>query len=198
MITKGQCAMVHHIVVDSGASAMFNAHMRGPGGPTPRFDRSVYLIGWLLAVLAYQKSHIRLIHRVLLREVPLQWQVRWGVRWQHADADGTLHWRTITEADLQHASKRLRRVYNYTANHVPDRDEPGDQAHVRQRNQQALNSLIDALLAATLPARPTGAADYAMDSTGLWATERSRRPLPRPEQIDHDETSAGKDDDDRH
>lgn len=196
MITEEQCAMVHQIVVDSGAAQMFNEHMRGPGGPKPRFDRAVYLIGWLLAVNAHQKSHIRLIHRVLIRETPLEWQKRWGVRWQETGPDGTVTWNALSEADLQNVSKRFRQVYNYTTNHVPDRKIKGDMAHVRERNYMALTALMDTLVRATLPARPPGSRDYALDATGIWATERRRQPLPTVEEIERnrDEQDGASDD----
>ena len=197
MITEEQCAMVQHVVVDSGAAEMFNQHMRGPGGPKPRFDRSVYLIGWLLAVFEHKKSHIRLIHKVLTRETPFEWQIRWGVRWQESGPDGTPIWNCLSEADLQNVSKRFRTVYNFTTNHIPDVERPGDMAHVRARNYTALTALMDTLVGATLPMRPAGATDYALDSTGLWATERSRRPLPSVAELtetdDENEETAGDD-----
>lgn len=181
MITHEMCEMVHHIVVESGAAAAFNKHMRGSGGPRPSFDRSVYLTGWLLTVITKRRSHVREIWKTIVREVPLDWQQKWGVRWERTLADGTTEWACLTEADLQNVSKRFREVYNYTDNHIPDVAQPGDREDARQRNYRALNELMDTLIGATLPPRPKGAGDYAMDSTGLWATERSRRAVPRQE-----------------
>lgn len=184
MITNRQCAMVHHIIVDSGTAEIFDKHLRGPGGPKPKFPRSLYLIGWLLAVLTYQKSHIRLIHRILTKEVPMEWQEKWGVRWKVESGDGSSEWRIVTEESLQEISKRVRALYNYTTNFIPDEPKKGIfRGDIRSANEAALNILVDSLIRGTLPMRPAGSADYAMDSTGLWATERSRRALPAPEDL---------------
>jgi hypothetical protein len=157
VITEEQCVMVHHIVVDSGAAAMFDNHMRGPGGPRPSFPRSLLLIGWLLSVLTYRRSHLRTIHRILLEEVPIQWQEKWGVRWDEVAPSGTRHQCHINEGNLQEISKRVRARYNYSTNFITDEPAKGIfRGDIRQANEAALNELIDCLVRATLPPRPTG------------------------------------------
>lgn len=156
MITDERCAMVDHIIVASGAAETFDQHLRGPGGPKPKFPRSLYLIGWLLAVLTYQKSHIRLIHRILTKEVPMEWQHKWGIRWTVESDNGSSEWRILTEESLQEISKRVRALYNYTTNFIEDEPARGIfRGDIRLANEAALNTLVDALIRGTLPAPRT-------------------------------------------
>ena len=197
MITPIDCETVDYIIygypkdgdeVDS-VGAKFVAHLRGSkAGRSAGFDYSVFLVGMLLAVMTYGRAHTRLIHRVLSQEVPRDWQERWGIRQKRQKNGKTIEW-VISEDDLQNVAARITKQFDYG----PDRFTAetwtgrGGLEEERERRRQALNDLIDTLLMRTCPPRPGGAANYAIDGSGIWANERAPRSLPKKEIVERDE-----------
>ena len=181
MIEEWHCRAVNLIVFESGAAAVFNEHLRGTkSGAAPTWERAVFLVGMLLGAWEDSRTHITTIHKVLTREVPLDWQYRWGVRQKRYDSHGRRagDW-IVTESDLQNVSRRISKVYNHTTAWIPDPiDQPGKHADQREQARANLYELVDTMLESTLIERPEGSSDYAIDSTGIWVPERYRKPLP--------------------
>jgi len=177
MITNRECRTADYLIYESGAAQAFAAALRtSPRGRTAGFDPAVFLVGLLLTADRYARTHVRLIHRVLTEEVPLTWQRRWGVRQERTTPDGGRTEWVLSEWDLQNVSTAIRKRLNYSEVFLPDQDEPGDRAEERAARETRLLSATSAVIQATLPVRPDGANDYAMDATGIWAADRSRSP----------------------
>jgi hypothetical protein len=200
VITPTDCEAVDYIVYgvpdggspDDSVAAKFAAHLRGSAAGRPAtFDRSVFLVGMLLAVMTYGRSHTRLIHQVLTQEVPRDWQEKWGIRQQRTRNGKASMW-VLSEDDLQNVAKRITDRFDYGPNRLTEDTWTGrcDVEEERQRRRAALNDLIDSLLMRTCPPRPRDAANYAIDGSGIWANERAPRALPKKEIVEQDEDLA--------
>ena len=188
MINERDCAAAQYLFFDSGAADEFRAMLR----PTNRgrrcgFDPTIFLVGTYLSAQKYGRTHISTAHQVLTEDVPLEWQHRWGIRQERTDDDGQPFGWVISVDDLENVSSAIRQRINYSANYLPDQTEAGDRQALRQSRQTRLEDFTDLLLAASGIPRPDGAEDYAMDSTGIWASERYRRGAPEtPDELDAD------------
>lgn len=185
MILPRDLATAEHVIYTSGAADQFRAALTSAkGGRRPTFDQALFLLGMYLSVEAHGKSHVRRIHDVLTTEVPLEWQLKWGIRRVLDPAHPNEVW-VIAEADLQNVSRSLKRALNHTPAFLPAR-LVGDHPE-RARRKAGLEAIMDTITDATLIARPAGGLDYAIDDTGLWASERARRKILDTEVEEGDE-----------
>jgi hypothetical protein len=197
MITPTDCEAVDYIVygipdactAENSVAAQFGTHLRGStAGRAATFDRAVFLVGMLLAVMTYGRSHTRLIHQILTQEVPRDWQEKWGIRQQRTRNGQSVTW-VLSEDDLQNVAKRITDRFDNGPKRLTEETWTGrgDVEYERQRRRKALNDLIDSLLIRTCPPRPRGAANYAIDGSGIWANERAPKALPKKEIVEQDE-----------
>lgn len=191
MITDRDCEAVHHLVHHCSAGDRFKEALRGSRrGRKREWDASLWLIGLLLTVHTYQRSHTRKMHQVLTQDVPLDWQYRWGIRKSRPPRRGQPQpdW-VLSEDDLQNVTRLITKRLDYSRRRFTAWLK-GDLEEERQRRYRVLNSVVDALLKATLPDRPEGARMYALDGTGLWASERSGGSLPKEDIVEGNEEDA--------
>lgn len=193
MITPADIDAAEYVVYGSGAADLFRVHMRGPSGKgSPgQFDRALFLLGMLLSAMGHGKTHLASIHRVLTKEIPLTKQLDLGIRKVKQGQGGQpdTPW-CLTVADLQNLSRRFAEVYAFTEIRCPDVAALGDKSAERARRRAALYELVDTLIDATHVPRPACSADYAIDGSGIWASERYRKNLPTAPVIEGDEDSA--------
>ena len=182
MITTKHIATAQHVIVDSGAAEQFR-QLLTPKGPGRRFafHPGVFLIGMFLSAHIHAQTHIRLIHKVLTEDLNLDQQYIWGVR--KAAVDGKPGW-VLSEANLQNVSRAIKRVLSYGEFMPEDMQDDEDEKARRKAN---LEQLIDTIITATLIPRPAGAANYAIDDSGIWASERARKKIESAPVTEGDE-----------
>lgn len=186
MITPADIRIAQHVIYDSGAADKFTTALNSdPRGRKPTFDQSLFLLGMFLSARQHRKTHVRLIHKVLTEELPIDQQVTWGIRKHTPNGDTWI----LSEADLQNVSRALKRALNYGA-FLPAtfRGNDGEIA----RRKALLEELTDTLIDATLIPRPADAHDYAIDESGIWASERSKRRVSNEDEtiIEGDEETT--------
>jgi len=175
MIPHLNCRAVQHVVFDSGAADMFETALRpSKRGRPAGFRYGLFLAGMLLAGMKYSQTHLSRMHTVLTEEVPLLWQYKWGIRTQRTNDDGSITTWVLGIHDLENVSTALRNRLNYAPQFLPDLDGPGHAQQERDRRKGLLQEIVDKMIGATLIDRPAGSRDYAMDATGIWASERAR------------------------
>lgn len=180
MITPDDLRAAQYVIYTSGAAQRFRDALTSPrGGRKPAFNQELFLLGMFLSVLVYARSHIRLIHRVLTQEIPLDEQIALGIR-RPASRDGRTPAWVITETDLQNVSRSLHRALAHLPGAAPDEvlDNPAEVL----RRACTLHGVTDTVTDPTLIDRPAGAAEWAIDETGLWASQRSPRNLEKKSQ----------------
>jgi hypothetical protein len=110
MITELDCRFTQHTIIDSGAAEAFRQHLaqHASRGPKKGFDYALLLIGMQLAVRTHRQAHLRLIWKVLTKELPQEWQIKWGViHLNPDDVHGQPLW-ILSEADLQNVSRPFK------------------------------------------------------------------------------------------
>lgn len=152
--------------------------------PDKRGGRSmnplIFLVGLFLTMDKYNAQHLTKVHEVLTRDLPRQDQWDLGViRW--GDNDEV---KVLTMNDLYQLSKRITRQLDFTAKraqHLPK--------GARHKRREYIDNFIHDILKPTLPMRPEGSTDYALDGTGIWASEKGKTGKPKgiPAQIMHEE-----------
>ena len=137
---------------------------RGGPGLHPR----VLLTGMLLSINTRGTATVADIHDVLTRNLPrnLQWHL--GVLTGSHQRP-----RTLSINQLYKLTQRISAKLDHTQARAP---HASDAARAARRD--TLAGLTTALLATTLLPRPEGAADYALDGTGIWAAERAPARIP--------------------
>lgn len=199
-ISNDDCIVAEHLIRASGAGRLLcQALRKDPRGGKLKLDPEIYLIGMLLAAIHSACTYLTEIHRILTQEVPPQFRIAWGIDYY---ADGAL--RQVTYEDIKNMSRRIQRQLDYSPERYPDLPpnctcpqppahgqckEPmcagQDRSSERLTRANTVQSILDAVIRATLVPRPEGAADYAIDSTGLWAHERAKGSPPRTAQEDN-------------
>lgn len=141
-------------------------------------DARIFCCGLILSIDVYSSATVTEIHRVLTRDLPREKQWHLGVLRRNQKGEVT----QLRVEDLYNFTRRFARL-DYTPERAPDLSN-----QERNRRKRVLADMSDAILDATLPPRPNGGSDYALDGTGIWAHEKSSRSAPAvKEQIDHHE-----------
>jgi len=140
----------------------------------------IFLVGLFLTMDKYNAQYLTKVHDVLTRDLPREDQWDLGVlRWGKNDEVLVL-----TMNDLYQLSKRITKQLDFTetrVKHVPK--------ETRHKRREYLDNFIYDILKPTLPKRPKGSTDYALDGTGIWASEKGKAGKPKgaPAQLLHDE-----------
>lgn len=187
MITPTDIRIAQHTIYDSGAAQAFREALAPKGrGRKPKVDQALYLVGMFLAAREHAQTHIRLIHKVLTQELPIDQQYAWEIRKSDPTRGPDKEW-VISEADLQNISRTFKRALSYGV-FAPDEVQQ-DQPALAER-KQTLESIIDLIITSTHTPRPTGATTYAIDDSGIWASERSRKKIHDTEIHEGDEETT--------
>lgn len=143
-------------------------------------DPLIFLVGLFLTMDKYNAQYLTKVYEVLTRDLPRKDQ--WNL--------GVLSWSTegavkvLTMNDLYQLSKRITKQLDFTparVNHLPKK--------VRHSRRESLDNFVYDILKPTLPARPEGSFDFALDGTGIWASEKGKSKTQQeapPENL-HDE-----------
>lgn len=203
MITELDCRFVQHTIIDSGAADLFRQQLarNSSRGPDAKVDYALLLIGMQLAVRTHRQAHLRRIWRVLTLELPREWQIKWGViRVKPGEEHDEPLW-TLSEADLQNASRAASAAFDYTLRrlryHIATRrlSPEADLRAIAAQRQQAVEEIVDRIVEATVVPRPQGAEIYAIDASGLHTPElRGQEPKKSSgdgDAGDEDESDTG-------
>lgn len=143
-------------------------------------DPLIFLTGMQLAIDIYNVATITKIHTVLTRDLTREDQ--WDLGSRKIMTNGQE--REITQNDLYALTKRITRMTDFSSKRAPLLSK-----HDRHDRRDRIDGIVAAILDTTLPARPEGSHDYALDGTGIWAAERSRKKIPMeiPPEPQHEE-----------
>lgn len=143
-------------------------------------DPLILLLGMQLSIDKYNVATITKIHSVLTQDLMLQDQLILGSRKLLPNGQT----RVITISDLYNLTRRITRMLEFSKIRAALLSK--EERHLRR---DKLDKFVSVLLDATLPPRPTGSHDYALDGTGIWAAERSLKAIPKgaPPEPEHEE-----------
>lgn len=147
---------------------------RGARAPHPL----ILLMGMHFGIKKYGNAQVTTAYRFLTHDLPRDLQWKLGVRTSTPGTE-TL----ISISSLYSMTKRISSRLDYTqARQCNLTDDE------RARRITGVESLTAAFLAPTLPPRPDGSCDYAVDGTGISAFERApRKPGDASEFNGHEE-----------
>jgi hypothetical protein len=140
----------------------------------------IFLVGLFLTMDKYNAQHLTKVHDVLTRDLPRKDQWDLGV----LRVGDTGEVKILTVNDLYQLSKRITRQLDFTrarADHLSKAN--------RHKRREHIDNFIYDILKPTLPPRPEGSEDYALDGTGIRASEKgkSSQQVDFPIDIVHDE-----------
>lgn len=166
-------------IVEPAAKLLYEAthsDKRGCNG----LDPLIFLTGMQLAIDIYNVALISKIYTVLTRDLDVKDQLDLGVRRCNAKNEVEV----MKKSELYEISKRITKTLDFTQKRAPL--IPKSQRHQRRDN---LDAIVAALLETTLPERPKGSHDFALDGSGIWAFEKSKKRIPKsaPPEAEHDE-----------
>jgi hypothetical protein len=162
------------------ASGVLLGAMRPSRRGRPTTHPRIFLTGLILAIDTYGSATVAKIHYVLTHDLPRDEQ--WDLGVLRRDASGRP--RALTLLDLYNFTRRVTQTLNHTKTRAGDLEDVE-----RYRRRAALDDFTAAFLDPTLIPRPDGAADFALDGSGLWAAEKAKRALTETpaEPVDEDE-----------
>ena len=148
-------------------------------------DPLIFLTGMQLAIDIYNVATITKIHTVLTRDLTREDQ--WDLGSRKIMTNGQE--REITHNDLYALTKRISKMTDFSSKRAPLLSK-----HDRHHRRDLIDEIVAAILDTTLPARPEGSHDYALDGTGIWAAERYQRKIPTstPPEPQHEEEWTSK------
>ena len=166
-------------IVEPAAKLLYDSthpDKRGCNG----LDPLIFLTGMQLAIDIYNVALVSKIYKVLTQDLYLEDQWDLGVR--RSGANNQVEVMKISE--LYEISKRITKTLDFTQKRALLQSKT--QRHLRR---DKLDAIVAALLETTLTKRPQGSHDFALDGSGIWAFERSKRRIPKilPPDPEHDE-----------
>ena len=166
-------------IVEPAAKLLYEAthsDKRGCNG----LDPLIFLTGMQLAIDIYNVALISKIYTVLTHDLDVNDQWDLGVRRRNAKDEVEV----MKKSELYEISKRITKTLDFTQNRALLLSKT--QRHQRRDN---LDAIVAALLETTLPERPKGSHDFALDGSGIWAFEKSKKRIPKsaPPEPEHDE-----------
>ena len=166
-------------IVEPAAKLLYEAthsDKRGCNG----LDPLIFLTGMQLAIDIYNVALISKIYTVLTLDLDVNDQWDLGVRRRNAKDEVEV----MKKSELYEISKRITKTLDFTQNRALLLSKT--QRHQRRDN---LDAIVAALLETTLPERPKGSHDFALDGSGIWAFEKSKKRIPKsaPPEPEHDE-----------
>jgi hypothetical protein len=149
-------------------------------------DPLIFLTGMQLAIDIYNVATITKIHTVLTRDLTLEDRLKLGSEKILPNGKS----RAITQNDLYVLTRRISKMLDFSSRRAPLLSKCA-----RHERRDHIDAIVAALLDTTLPIRPEGSHDYALDGTGIWAAERSRKKIPTamPPDPEHEEESTTND-----
>lgn len=178
MISEDDYRRARHIV-EPAAKLLYEAthsDKRGCNG----LDPLIFLVGMQLAINIYNVALISRIYQVLTQDMDHEDQCDLGVR--RIGANDEVEVMKISE--LYEISKRITKTLDFTQKRALLL--PKTQRHIRR---DKLDAIVASVLETTLIERPAGSHDFALDGTGIWAFEKSKKKIPKspPPEPEHDE-----------
>lgn len=143
-------------------------------------DPLIFLTGMQLSIDKYNVATLTSIHSVLTKDLMLEDQLNLGTR--KFLPNGKTH--IISVSDLYNLTRRISKMTNFSKQRAPLITK--EERHIRR---EWIDNIVKAILDPTLPPRPEGSHDYALDGTGIWASERSKKAIPKstPPDAQHEE-----------
>ena len=143
-------------------------------------DPLIFLTGMQLSIDKYNVATLTSIHSVLTKDLMLEDQLNLGTR--KFLPNGKTH--IISVSDLYNLTRRISKMTNFSQKRAPLLSK--EERHIRR---EWIDNIVNAILDPTLPPRPEGSHDYALDGTGIWASERSKKAIPKdsPPDVQHEE-----------
>ena len=126
----------------------------------------IFIVGLFLTMDKYNAQYLTKVYEVLTRDLPLVDQWHLGVRSQ-GENEGQV--RILCINDLYQLSKRITGQLDFSLVRAPQL-----QKEVRHQRRAYLDQFVSDMLNKTLPTRPQGSIDYALDGTGIWASEKGK------------------------
>ena len=129
-------------------------------------DPLIFVVGLFLAMDHYNAQYLTKVYEVLTRDLPVIDQWHLGVRSQGSKTGEV---KVLCINDLYQLSKRITRQLDFSpkrCGHLP--------TETRHSRREHLDNFVCQMLRPTLPERPEGSIDYALDGTGIWASEKGK------------------------
>ena len=129
-------------------------------------DPLIFIVGLFLTMDKYNAQYLTKVYEVLTRDLPLVDQWHLGVRSQGEKAGQV---KVLCINDLYQLSKRITGQLDFSQARASQL-----QKQVRHQRRECLDQFVSDMLSKTLPKRPEGSIDYALDGTGIWASEKGK------------------------
>ena len=177
-VTHDQYRRARHIV--NHASVLTLKAIRPNNRGRKTLDPKILLTGLQLSIATYHLATVTKAFYVLTHDLMVEDQRDLGVRYTTKNGKEEV----ISLNDLYALTKRITKMLDFTRMRAPLLSKV--ERHVRRN---CLDAIVAALLDPTLPARPEGSFDYAVDGTGIWASEKSKKRIPdeTPPDLEHEE-----------
>lgn len=167
MITRTETERARDLIRRSGVADDIEALLRPVEAGRPRaLSVETFLVGLLLTVRHRKALTLINVHRVLTQDLALSLQRELGIRQPSPDGGIT---RAITVRQVRYVLEAINKRLEYTPEVAKGLDDD-----VRKARQDALQSILDKLLAATMPEHLTHGGAYAVDETGVWSWGRGK------------------------
>jgi len=143
-------------------------------------DPVIFLTGGILAVDIFNVITVTKIYRVLKHELTLEDKIDLGVL---KLTKGGVE-REIRKNDLYQFTKRFTKMLDFSSVRVPHLSRT-----TRHKRRDWIDQITQALINPTLIPRPEGSCDFALDGTGIWASERAPYSISEADlpEIEHEE-----------
>ncbi|HEU4675330.1 MAG TPA: hypothetical protein VFS29_05050, partial [Motilibacteraceae bacterium] len=163
MIRRCEFARALALIERSGVHTDLEELLRPPGkGGAPRQLRvEVFLAAALTAVHHKKTLSLVNIHQVLTRDLARSYQTALGVR---------VHGEAISIRQVRYLLEAIERKLAHTQGRRPDLADAD-----RAERREALQNIMDKLLAATMPAHLPTHGRYAVDATAIESAARGKR-----------------------
>lgn len=170
MIGRAELDRAIALVRRSGVHDDLEALLRpdGAGGRPRQLPIDVFLAGIILAASHRKNLALVNVHHLLTTDIARSGQVHYGVRW--VDRSGNQCCLTLRQ--VRYLLEAIERKLAHTEGRAPNLSD-----FDREQRSDALQSVLDKLLAATVPTHLEPATSLALDSTALesWARGKKRK-----------------------
>lgn len=135
-------------------------------------DPIIFLTGALLAIDNFNIALVTRVHKVLTHDLTLADQLELGVRTRNAEGED----KVVTLHELYMLTKRITKMCDFSKKRASLLS-----SEERHRRRNFVDEIVAALLDPTLIPRPADSHDYALDGSGIWAAEKSKKKIPDEE-----------------
>ncbi len=184
MIPRTELDRAVALVRRSGVHKDLEARLRpdGAGGRPRQLPVDVFLAGVILAAGSRKNLALTNVHALLTGDIARSAQIQYGIRW--TDKAGAS--RCLTLRQVRYLLEALEGKLAATPGRAPDLDDVE-----RAERTDALQSVLDKLLAATMPVHLPPADRFALDATSMesWGKGKRRTAVAVP-QVEPEGTGA--------